>query len=327
MTKRGLGRRHSAAYKKVYRSEFVRAHGGGKIGLEALRQERRLEQRSTRKVRYLPLLFETRDRRYRLWTWMGPSKLIVRSLKEAERMGALFFPERRIVVVAYSDQLDRHLQSALRLAAAGVLIQGLLPNEQAAYAFLLWNECRRYHYLTALALGEVPHAVDANFRLVSYLLPHAVGEPLRFVQFATHRLLPIGDELLQEIETSGFPLDRHDPVDGLIEEFNATLAAAHGWLVASGVDAIPRASSADYRIWFRRRLQLAERLRPGIKEEVTLLPPSSIDEIAAVPDVGDVPKAPHIAPVSSPRGKTPKSSTRRQTSRRQSTRPRKEARQ
>lgn len=272
VVKPGLGRAQRKLYQELYRRAYVRRQGGGKAGKEALRELHRQQKRSSRSVRYLPLLFETEDGRYRLWTWEGPSKLFLRSVREAEGMRDLFFPAVRPTVISHTTDVNRHLRSACTAAASGVSIQALTHHERRAYAFLLWNECRRYEYLAALASDEDPLADDGGFRLASFLLVEALVRPLDFIRFLVDRVRSGIAELLEERRASEPPLRRSDPDDQPIVEFNATLDVAHSYLVASGLGKAGDTASVDCRTWFRRQAGRSERSEPSLRGEPTVVP-------------------------------------------------------
>lgn len=293
LVKRGLSRAQRALYQDLYRRAYVERQGGGEAGKAALRERQRQQKRSSRRVQYLPLLFETENGRYRLWTWRGPSKLFLKSPREAEGMRDLFNPRMRPTVVSYTTDVNRHLRSACKVAAAGVPIQALTHQECRAYAFLLWNECRGYHYLAALACDEDPLAADSNFRLVSLLLPVAIKQPLEFVRYLASRIWPSIDELVQEIEASEFPPDRRDPDDEAILHCHATLAAAHAYVASSGLSTSLAARPTDHRPWFRGQLRRTERTEPWLRGEPDEPPlPVVVDE----PDLSSAPPIPASAP-------------------------------
>lgn len=289
--RRNLSRARRKEYQELYRGEYVARHGGGEAGKQALRGRNRQQQRSSRRTRYLPLLFETDDHRYRLWTWKGPSKLFLQSPAEAEGMRHLFFPSRPPTLVTYDDQLECSLWAAFRLAAAGLPFHAVSRRERVAYAFRLWNECRLYEYVSAIEADEDPSGADGCFRLVSYQLVDAITAPLDFIRFLTSRIRPGLDELVEELETNGCPLDLSDPVDRCIHDFRATLAAAHGWLVESGLAHPEPNGRASYRDWFREQMRLTERRYQRVRETPaeTLLslsadvpvPPTPLDDTAA----------------------------------------------
>src|SRR5262249_42533267 len=197
--KRGLGRAQRAKYQKLYREEYIASHGGEAAGRAALRERNRQQRRSSRTVRYLPLLFETADHRYRLWTWEGPSKLFLKSVEEADGMRGLFVPALRPRVIAYTVDLNRDLRAACKAAAAGIPFQALSDHQRRAYAFLLWNECRGYEFLNDIYNGRDPLAEDSTLRLVSQLLVEALTRPLEYVRFLTEQIKPGMDELVEEI--------------------------------------------------------------------------------------------------------------------------------
>lgn len=268
----GLGRAQRKLYQELYRRAYVRRHGGGKTGKDALRELQRQQKRSSRGVYYLPLLFETEDGRYRLWTWEGPSKLVLKSAGEAEGMRDLFFPRERPTVISHAADVNRHLRSACKAVASGVSIQALTHHERRAYAFLLWNEARRYEYMSALAADQDPLASNANFRLASLLLVEALVRPLDFVRFLVDRVRPVVSELTEERGASGEPLERDHPADHVILEFKAALDAAHAYLVASGLKTEITAAAIDHRVWFRRQARRSERSEPTLRGEPAVAP-------------------------------------------------------
>jgi len=257
------------------------------VGKAALRERNRQHKRSSRKMRYLPLLFETADHRYRLWTWEGPSKLFLKSVQEADGMRELFVPAMRPRVISHDTDLNHHLRWACKAAAAGIPFQGLSEHERRAYGFLLWNECRRYEYMMALDGGEDPLAEDATFRLISQLLVEALVRPLEYVRFLVAKIRPSVDELVQEIQASEFPLERSDPLDKAILHFHATLAAAHAYLAASGLVASPPDQSADHRAWFRRQVRMTERTDPSLRYEPDDIPFPMMAEPSVLLDTAD----------------------------------------
>jgi hypothetical protein len=287
--RRGLGRAQRKKYQVLYRQEYVRSHGGGKVGKEALRARNRQQKRSSRSVRYLPLLFETADHRFRLWTWEGPSKLFLKSVHEVDGMRELFVPAMRPRVISHHTDVNHHLRAVCKAAAAGIPFQALSHQERRAYAFLLWNECRRYEYLMALDCGEDPRAEDAAFRLVSQLLVEALTRPLEFVEFLVIRIRPGIDELVQDIQASECPLERSDPLDQVILHFHATLTAAHAYLAASGLSTSPLDRSTDHRRWFRRQVRLTERTDPALRSEPDASPFPILAEDPVLLDAADEP--------------------------------------
>ena len=278
--KRGLSRAQRRKYQQIYRREYVKAHGGGTQGKEALRERNRQQRRSSRTVRYLPLLFETADHRYRLWTWQGPSKLFLRAAQEADGMRDLFVPAMRPRVIPYNTDVNHDLRSACKAAAAGIPFQALSEHERRAYAFLLWNECRRYEYLNDVYSDVDPLAEDGTVHLVSQLLVEALTRPLEFVRFLTGEIKAALDDLVQEIQASEFPLDEDDVHDAIRLRFHEMLGAAHDYLAASGLSA-SQPDSTRYRDWFRRQIRMTERTEPALRDTPDDTPFSTIEDDAA----------------------------------------------